>query len=154
MSSSQLLLLAVVALALYGVGQVWLVQVSSYRLWRLVGNEDFAAYHAAWWRSIWIVILVPAAFVTIGAFLMPWRLAPGVPAWSAWLGCGLQAIVVLGTAAWWGPLMARLETPSDTLSLERYELLMRTHWVRVALITAYGALAVWMLAVSAFDKRA
>jgi hypothetical protein len=48
--NARLLLLTVFALSLYGIGQVWLVQLSSYPLWRYVGEEQFPAYHQAWWR--------------------------------------------------------------------------------------------------------
>jgi hypothetical protein len=150
MNVSQGLLLASCALGLYGVGQVWLVQLSSYRLWTYVGKQEFHAYHAAWWRSIWGVVLVPAALLIICAALMLWWPAPGVPTWATWLGGALQAALLLGTAFWWGPLMARLEAPSGALQRERYGLLIRTHWIRVAIISAYGLLVFWMLARSAW----
>ena len=70
MNWSEALLLGTCALSLYGVGQVWLVQLSSYRLWTYVGPREFRAYHAAWWRGIWGVVLAPAALVTIGAMLV------------------------------------------------------------------------------------
>lgn len=150
MNWNKCLLLSTCALALFGVGQIWLVQLSSYRLWPYVGEREFAAYHLAWWRSIWGVVLAPAALLIVGALLMLWWRPAEVPAWAAWLGVTLQAALVAGTALWWGPLMARLETSSGGLSLERYELLMRTHWLRVAIVTAYGLLALWMLAKSAW----
>jgi hypothetical protein len=109
MNESQWLLLAACALGLYGAGQVWLVQLSSYRLWPYVGNREFRAYHSAWWRSIRGVVLAPAALLIVAAALMLWWRAPGVPAWAAWLGCALQAALFFGTVQWWGPLMARLE---------------------------------------------
>ena len=136
-------------LSVYGVGQVWLVQLSSYRLWAFVGAREFHVYHAAWWRSIWGVVLAPAALVSVGAALMAWRPTPGIPGWAIWLGLALQGALVLGTALWWGPLMARLEAPDGGLMLERYRLLMRTHWLRVALVTAYAGVALWMLAANA-----
>ena len=82
MLKSQWLLLGTCALSLYGAGQVWLVQVSSYRLWTYVGEKDFRAYHKAWWRGIWGVILAPAALLIVGAALMVWWRAPGIPAWA------------------------------------------------------------------------
>jgi len=74
-----------------------------------------------------------------------------VPEWAPWLGAGLQAALLLGTAAWWGPLMVRLEMPDGGLSIDRYKLLMRTHWLRVAIVSAYGVLVLWMLARSAWQ---
>jgi hypothetical protein len=154
MNRSQWLLLATCALSLYSVGNIWPVQLSSYRLWKYVGPREFHAYHLAWWHSIWGVILGPAVVVFIGALLMLWWRAPGVPLWAVWAGFGLQLALVLGTALWWGPLMARLEDPSGGLATDRFELLMLTHWLRVAIVTVYGALALWMFAQSAWLGRA
>ena len=149
MDDGRWLLLAVCALAAYSVGQVWLVQLSSYRLWPLVGEREFHAYHAAWWRGIWGVILGPAALLLAAATVMLWRPAPGVPAWAVWLGFALQAALLIGTAAWWGPLMARLESRGG-LHAERYRLMLATHWLRVGIVSAYGVLAFLMLARSAW----
>jgi hypothetical protein len=41
--------------------------------------------------------------------------------------------------------MARLADPQSGLILPLYHQLMLTHWIRVALVTAYGLLAFWML---------
>ncbi len=149
MDKSQLLLLLTCALALYGTGQVWLVQISSYALWPFVGRQEFRAYHLAWWRSIWIVVLVPAALVLAGSVLMLWWRPPGAQPWAVWTGFGLQMALLLGTALWWGPLMARIEAPEGGLSPERYRLLMTTHWLRAGIVTAYAILSLWMLARSA-----
>ena len=151
MARSQWLLLVTCAFSLYGVGQIWLVQLSSYRLWAHVGQQEFQAYHLIWWHSIWGVVLAPALLVFIGAALMlRWR-ASGVPLWGVWFGFGLQIALLLGTALWWGPLMARIEAPAGGLSAERYQLLMTTHWLRVGIITSHGVLMCWMVARSAWQ---
>jgi hypothetical protein len=149
MTKSHWLLIATCGLSLYGVGQVWLVQLSSYGLWTYVGKHEFRAYHTAWWHSIWGVVLAPAALVFLSSVMMLWLHLPTTPWWATWLGLALQIALLLGTAAWWGPLMARLEAPDGGLSLDRYHLLMTTHWLRVAIVTAYGLLILWMLARSA-----
>jgi hypothetical protein len=147
------LLLATFALAAFGAGQVWLVQLSSYRLWRFVGAAEFRAYHLAWWRSIWGVVLAPAGLVFLGAVAMIWIRPREVGSAEAWLGLALQLALALGTAVWWGPLMARLEAEGGGLDLARYRLLMRTHWLRVAIITAY-ALLLSHMAAEALGLRA
>ena len=81
---------------------------------------------------------------------MLWWRAPGVPSWAPWAGLALQVGLVAGTAVWWGPLMARLEKPGGGLALDRFHLLMKTHWLRVAITTAYGGLTLWMIAQSAW----
>ena len=143
--NARLLLLVVFALSLYGTGQVWLVQLSSYPLWRYVGAADFPAYHQAWWRSIWGVVLAPSVVVVAGALLMlRWRIEQA-PAWSVWLGAGLQIALVLGTVAWWAPLMARLEGANGAPDPARFSLLLNTHWLRVSIVTAYSLLLGWMI---------
>jgi hypothetical protein len=145
MTKRQWLLLCTATLSFYGVGNIWLVQLSSYRLWRYVGARDFWAYHIAWWHSIWGVIFFPAGLVFVGSLLMLWLRPPGVPRWAVWLGVGLQVLLYLLTALWWGPLMARLATRETGLLLPLYHELMVSHWLRVAIVTAYGVLAFWML---------
>jgi hypothetical protein len=142
------LLIATFALSAYGTGQVWLVQLSSYPLWAYVGRDEFDTYHRAWWHSIWGVVLGPAALTALGSALMLHWPLPSVPSSLLWAGVALQSCFLLGTAAWWGPLMARLQAPEGGLDQRRYHVLMSTHWLRVALITAYSLLLGWMTATS------
>ncbi len=144
----EVLLLVTVALSIYAVGNVWPVQVSSYRLYAYVGAREFHEYHLAWWHSIWGVILAPAIALFLAALLMVWWRPSGVPSWAVWVGLALQVALLLGTSVWWGPLMARLEDASGGLDRDRFRLLMNTHWLRVAIVTGYGVLTLWMLAMS------
>src|SRR5512138_1072945 len=148
MNWTRWLLVAAAVLGIYAVGNIWPVQLSSYPLWAYVGQREFHAYHVAWWHSIWGVILAPASLLFVVSVLMLWWRPAGVPGWAVWAGFGLQLALLLGTALWWGPLMARLSTPEGGLVRGLFPLLLRTHWLRVAIVTAYGALAVWMLVVA------
>jgi hypothetical protein len=91
------------------------------------------------------VVLGPAVLTFLGALLMLRWSTPETPAWSIWLGAGLQIALVIGTALWWAPLMARLEGPAGGPDPSRFELLLKTHWLRVGLVTAYSALLAWMM---------
>ena len=143
------LLFVTSALGMYAVGNIWFVQLVSYALWPYVGKQEAYAYHIAWWHSIWGVLFIPAGVVLVGSILML-RVRPnGVSRQAGQVGFGLQLLVYLITAAWFGPLMARLASPDGGLSLHLYHVLMSTHWVRFALFTAYGILCVYMLAKSA-----
>jgi hypothetical protein len=53
---------------------------------------------------------------------------------------------LLLTAIWWAPLMARLSQAVDVSGAwtPEFRLLLATHWLRVALVTAYGVLIFWM----------
>jgi hypothetical protein len=143
------LLFVTSALGMYAVGNIWFVHLVSYALWPYVGKQEAYAYHLAWWHSIWGVLFIPAGAVLLGSIAMLRVRPDGVSRQTGQVGLGLQLLVYLITAAWFGPLMARLASPDAGLSLPLYHLLMTTHWVRLALFTAYGILCLYMLAKSA-----
>jgi hypothetical protein len=144
------LLLLNFAGAFYNVGTIWLVQLTCYPLWAVVGRGEFAAYHEAWWHSIWGVILGPGGLGFVGAVAMLWWRPPRVSVRAVWLGVALQVAVYLLTAVWWAPLMARLTQAVDPTGAwtPDFRLLLSTHWLRVGLFTAYGLLMFWMARVS------
>ena len=83
-----------------GAAQVWMVQMLYYRLWPLVGRENFYDYHLAWWRSIWISIFIPAGVALFGCLLLL-RWHPAGTRWL-WVGFGLQMLLGVSTGVWWG----------------------------------------------------
>ncbi len=145
MSADRWLLLIVSALSWYATGQIWIVQMSCYPLWPKVGQREFAGYHLAWWHSIWGVIFLPAGLLLAGAIGLLWLRPPGVNSGLLWAGLGLQIALYVSTAAWWGPLMARLAKPEIGLLPDRYQLLIKSHWLRVAIVTAHAVVMVLML---------
>ena len=153
MTRNRWLLLGTSALGLYAIGNVWLVQLVCYRLWSHVGRSEAFGYHTAWWHSIWGVLFVPAALVFLGALALLWVRPSGVNGRLVWLSLTLQLIIYASTAVWWAPLMARLVTQDSGMSLRDYHLLMSTHWIRLALITAYGVASFYMLIKSAATSQ-
>jgi hypothetical protein len=148
------LLLVQLALSFYMVGCIWLTQVSNYPLWAYVGPAEYHDYHVAWWHSIWGVIFVPGGLVTLCALAMILFRPAGISPRAVWLGVALQVLTYGLTAVWWAPLMARLEATSGPVYGPMYQQLLITHWGRVALVTAYGVLVLWMAVKSQlFEKR-
>jgi hypothetical protein len=150
---SHLLLSVTSALGLYAVGNIWFVQLVSYRLWPYVARNEAFAYHIAWWHSIWGVLFIPAGVVLLGSLAMLRFRPDGVSRRTGRISFALQLLVYVLTGAWFGPLMARLATADAGLSLPLYHLLMTTHWVRLLLFTAYGAVCCYMLVRSAIGSE-
>ena len=142
------LVLVTLATCSYNVGTIWMTHLS-WRLWRHVGPAEFPAYHRAWWfgwRGIQPIIFPVAAVAALGTLAqLRWR-PPRVPRPALWLAVSLQVLTYASTAAWWGRWQGQLTTVRcDDGSLNPfYEHILRTHWLRVALITASGALQVWI----------
>jgi len=144
------LLLLTVAFALVGATQVWMVQTLCYKLWPIVGTNAFYNYHLAWWHSIWTSIFIPAGLTLIGVVaLLRWH-PPQTDMRLVWAAVGLQVLLGTATGVWRGPLMGRLATRTQGLLMDRYDLLMSTHWWRVAIVTAYGLITLWMLLHAAY----
>jgi hypothetical protein len=142
MNANRWLLLIALAVGFYNAGQIWLTQVVCYPLWGYVGRAEFPVYHVVWWHSIWGVCLGPAGLAALGTVAMLWLRPPGVPAGAVWLGLGLQAATWILTALWWAPMQARMA--DGGFSVPTFHLLLSTHWLRVALVTAYALLLFWM----------
>jgi hypothetical protein len=79
--------------------------------------------------------------------MLAWSPA-GVPSWTLWTGFALQVALVSGTVLWWAPLMANLLAEDGGLPAERYRLLLSTHWLRVAIVSAYALLSLYMVEAS------
>jgi hypothetical protein len=86
--------------------------------------------------------------------MLRWR-PPRVPVAAVWLGAALPVAVLIVTAAWFAPLMARLTVVVDPTGMvtSRFRLLLTTHWLRVALITAHAALMFWFVALGSAPER-
>lgn len=123
-------------------GLIWFVQIVHYPLFADVPEEGFAAYERKHQqRTTWVV--APLMFVELGtAGAIAGGFVPGVPQTWSWVGLGL----VLGV---WGatflvsvPLHAKLESGKKEAIIRK---LVMTNWIRTALWTARGVLAILML---------
>ena len=126
-------LLAHAASTLYLVGLIWMVQAVHYPLFAQVGEAQA--------RISWVV--GPPMLVELAtAVWLVVRPPPGLPAWAPWLGLLLLALIWLSTAALQVPEHRRLEVGFDPAAVRR---LVRSNWLRTALWTARGALALFLL---------
>lgn len=125
------------------VGLIWTVQVVHYPLFRRVGPDGWAAYHAEHGRRIaWLVAPLMSAEVVAAAWLL---VAPpdGLPPWLS-LAAALPVVLVWAvTAGVAVPLHARLERQFDTRAIAW---LVRINWVRTLAWTARGVLLVLAVA--------
>src|SRR5579859_3572088 len=145
LTRSEWLLLITLALSWNGTGNVWLTQLS-WSLFAYVSGPNFAAYHQAWWIGVQLFTLPLAILVYVCAIAqLRWRPA-GVSAWMAWVGVGMRTAMNILTVVWFGAGQARLTQavlPDGSLD-PFYVQLVQTQWVRVALVTAFALLELWM----------
>ena len=120
------------------VGLIWTIQVVHYPLFDAVEREGFRTFHERHARRITMLVgvLMPAE-----AVLAVW-LAWTEPSALTWIGVVLIALIWLATAFLAVPRHAELAEGYDRTAHHR---LVATNWVRTALWTARGVIALVLL---------
>lgn len=114
------------ALVFYGMGAATVETFVNYPTWRLVGANEFRAYHQAIGPLVIRFMVLPMLVTTVLTICLLWfRLAP-IPGWAIWLSVVLQLVTWVSTATIQIPI--QLQLSSDGLSLPLIERLMVTSW--------------------------
>ncbi|MEM1203495.1 MAG: hypothetical protein AAGN66_09740 [Acidobacteriota bacterium] len=122
-------------------GLIWTIQVVQYPLFAKVGAEAFTGYHVGHSQRItWVVVPLMLAELATALAWMTSRPA-GVPAWAAWLGLGLVAVVWLSTAFLQVPQHGILSVGFDPGA---HRFLVVSNWLRTAAWSARGLLMLWL----------
>jgi hypothetical protein len=141
----EIVVLGTLAVAMFNVGVIWLTQRVVYPVWALVGEHEWRAYHEAHKRRLPGTAFVPHGLGIAGSALLVGWPPDRVAASMVWLALAIPVTMAAATAAYWAPLQIRLSARLDRLLLRR---LLATHWIRVALISAHGAVMWWIAAVA------
>jgi len=147
---TKLLLLANLALSFYLVGAIWAHEVDIFRSWKLIDSKDFHAVQKAHWRKLPYWIFTPLGLALIGSISLIWYPPSGSPDLAIAGNLGFLISSFLLTGLFWGRWQARLSKDSagpHSIYLVR---ILKTHWLRTALISAYAfTLLAWAIRVLA-----
>jgi hypothetical protein len=147
MLNPNIFLLLNLALAFYNVGTIWAMEVDIFRSWKLVG-ADFHKVQEVHWKKLPYWIFTPVGLALIGSVVLIWYHPVGSPSWAIWCVLLFQVISLTLTAIFWGQWQARLS--KDPLGSQSPYLakILKTHWIRTFLITAYAfILLIWIMQV-------
>ena len=146
-------LLLTLALAFYNVGTIWAHEVDIFRSWRYVG-EDFHRVQAAHWRKLPYWVLAPVALAYATSIALFWYHPAQQPRWGIIGFFCLQTLSAALTALYWGPWQAALSRDPAGSESRYLRSILRTHWLRTALITCSGVvlLASSIAALSAANR--
>jgi hypothetical protein len=139
------LLLFALALAFYNVGTIWAHEVDIFRSWHHVG-VSFAEVQDVHWHKLPFWIFVPVGLAFCLSIALFWDHPARTPAWGIIAFFAAQALSLLLTAIFWGPWQAKLSKDPAGAESAYLRKILRTHWVRTALITIAG-LAVLVSAI-------
>jgi len=138
----KLLLLAQAAATLFMVGLIWMVQVVHYPLFDRVERADFSRFEADHQRLTTWVVAPPMLIELLTALYLLWQRPAEVPAWTAWLGGGLVALIWLATIFGQVPQHNIL---AQGFNEAAYRALVGSNWLRTVAWSARGVLVLWMV---------
>ena len=98
----------------------------NYPTWRLIGANEFRAYHQAFSPLVIGYMVMPLIIATILTVLLLWFKPTPIPRWVIWLAVALQLLPWISTVAIQFPIQVQLSR--DGLSLPLIEHLIFTNW--------------------------
>jgi hypothetical protein len=139
-------LLLNLALAFYNVGTIWAHEVDIFRSWKLVPQDAFHRLQAAHWRKLPYWVLLPVGLALAGSIALLRYRPANSPAWAVWCALVFQIASLVLTALLWGRWQAKLSKDPLGPASPYLIKILSTHWIRTALINAYGfTLLVWAI---------
>ena len=131
------------AATLYLTGLIWFVQLVHYPLLAKVGRADYRIYQQLHERkTTWAV--APAMFVELTCAIYLVIATPdAIALWLAWLGLAFVILLWLSTALLQVPCHKQLGQGFDD---QVHRKLVTTNWLRTALWSTRGVIALVMLA--------
>jgi hypothetical protein len=142
------------ALVFYGNGAAFIESFVNYPSWRLIGGDEFVAYHRFISPRVLTFLVAPALLGAVFTVLMLWARPPAIPRWAVWAAIAAQAVVWVSTATIQVPI--QLQLSAHGLSLPLLERLIETNfWLRRVPYAVCAGLFLWMAAkaVAAGDRR-
>lgn len=136
--TKELFLILNLVIAFYNIGTIWAHEIDIFRSWRLLEPGAFINVQSKHWKKLPFWIFIPVAFSFIGGIALFWYHPDIIPIGEIWLAFLVQLVSHILTITFWGPWQAKLS--KDTRGGESPYLakILKTHWIRTALINIYG----------------
>ena len=133
------------ALVFYGSGAGFIESFVNYPSWRLIGGDEFIAYHQFISPRVLTFLVAPLLLGTAFTILMLWSRPAAIPAWAVWAALALQAITWLSTITIQLPIQFQLT--EQGLSIALIDRLIETNfWLRRIPYAICAGLFLWMAA--------
>jgi hypothetical protein len=124
--TSNWLFLISFALVFYGMGASFVESFVNYPTWRLIGANEFRAYHQALSPLVIGYMVIPMLITTLLTVLLLWFRPTPLPQWAIWLAVVLQLVIWVSTIAIQLPIQMQLSR--NGLSLPLIDRLIFTNW--------------------------
>lgn len=134
----RIFLLLNLALAFYNVGTIWAMEIDIFRTWKLLEPHNFPVVQTTHWKKLPYWIFVPVGLALVGTVVLIGYRPHDVPVQEIWIVLFIQIFTHFLTAILWGPWQAKLSKDELGSQSPYLDKILKTHWLRTALISAYG----------------
>ena len=140
------LFLVTFALVFYGTGAGFIESFVNYPTWRLIGAEEFRAYHRALGPLVIGYLVFPLMLATLLTVALLWLRPNAIPRWAIALSLALQVITWVSTFTIQIPIQMELSTAGLSLpSIDR--LIVTNWWLRRVPMLINSLLFLWMMSL-------
>ena len=142
--TKEIFLLLNLVIAFYNIGTIWAHEIDIFRTWKLLDQKTFHKVQEVHWKKLPYWVFIPVGLSFFGAIGLFWYHPDKIPSLEIWIAFTVQFLSHLLTAFFWGQWQAKLS--KDTLGATSPYLakILMTHWLRTALINAYGLMLLYM----------
>ena len=134
------------ALVFYTLGTSFVESFVNYPTWRLIGANEFRAYHQAVGPLYIIYGVAPGLLTTVLTVLLLYYRPAAIPKWAIWLAIGLQLIMWISSVATQIPIQRQLDREGLSLPLIN-RLIFTNFWLRRVPSIANAILFFWMMSL-------
>jgi hypothetical protein len=140
------LFLVTFSVVFYGMGASFVESFVNYPTWKLIGPDEFLAYHNALGPLVIGYMVAPIAVGTLLTICLLWFRPRPIPSWAIWAALGLQVCAWISTVFVQIPIQIELSTIG--LSIPAIDKLIVTNfWFRRIPYTLAAGLFFWMMAI-------
>jgi hypothetical protein len=137
------LFLVTFALVFYNLGASFIESFVNYPTWRLIGANEFRAYHQAVGPLYIIYGVAPGVLATVLTLLLLYFRPPAIPTWEILLAIGLQLIMWVSSVSIQIPIQMQLDKEGLSLPLIN-RLIVTNLWLRRVPSSVNAILFLWM----------
>ena len=137
------LFLVTFALVFYNLGASFIESFVNYPTWRLIGANEFRAYHQAVGPLYISYGVAPGVLATVLTLLLLYFRPPAIPTSAILLAIGLQLIMWVSSISIQIPIQMQLDKAGLSLPLIN-RLIVTNFWLRRVPSTVNAVLFLWM----------
>jgi len=136
MHFSDILLLFCTALSFYGLGMIWEMEVVTLRTWTIFRDkETFHLLRSVHWRVLPYLVFIPIGILFVCSVSLLWYHSAKTPVNLLASAVGTQVITFILTGIYWGRWERIISVEHQSPQSNLVKLLVKTHWIRTALVS-------------------